>query len=130
MERWGKPSRVAHAGSDSSFLPMEDNLQITWPWNIIRKKWVHDPDWHFQDGATPHLIWAHSDSEMNQEDLGKDRETLPRLIPSEWTLEQRKVIPCPESSWNQGTANKHLEHFVVSPGKRLGYDRTGSVPCS
>ena len=57
-----------------------------WPWNIIRKKWVHDPDWHFWDEAFTHLIWAHSDSKMNQEDLGKDRETLPRLIPSEWTL--------------------------------------------
>ena len=138
MERWGKLSRVAQAGFDSSFLPMEDTLQITCPWNIIRKKWVHDPDWHFQGGAFPHLIWAHSDSEMSQEDLGKNRETLPGLIPSEWTLEtiQGHSLPWkvleirepPTRTWNtswfllaRGLAVTGLGLSCVLKGLRVRY---------
>lgn len=86
MERLGELSKVAWARCDSSFLKTEASLWITWPWNIIRKKWVHDPDLNFWDRAFPHLAWAKSDSEMSQEDLDKNQETIPRLIPLEWTL--------------------------------------------
>lgn len=110
MERWGKLSRVARAGFDSSFLTAEATLWITWPWNIIRKKWVHDPDLNFWDRAFPHLAWAKSDSEMSQEDLDKNQEALPRLIPLEWTLgNNARSFPVLGSSWNQGTTNKDKE---------------------